>query len=170
MRAEFGIGTIQPRKSEYMKMASREKTVAEIWTICASFAITFFLYIFMIQMAKPAEKPVTLVVIGAFAFAAVTSVPIGATLRKRFLNGAAESLRKDPQDAKGLQLWRTGNILSFCFAESTMLFGVALKFLGARWKVSGTFFVLGMLLMILWMPKLEIYPSTNAAAPPPPLG
>lgn len=148
-------------------MASREKTVAGIWMIYASFVITFFLYILMIQMAKPAEKPVTPVIIGAFAFVAISCAPTGALLRKRFLDGAAESLRKDPQDSKGLGLWRTGNILSFCFAESAMLFGVALKFLGARWAVSGMFFVLGLSLMIWWLPKLEIYPSTNAPSPPP---
>ena len=89
-----------------MKMASREKTVAEIWTIYASFVITFFMFVFMIQLFKPTEKPIAPVIIGALAFAAVTYVPIGATLRKRFLDGAAESLRKDPQDAKGLRLWR----------------------------------------------------------------
>jgi len=148
-------------------MASREKTVAEIWTIYASFVVTLFLFIFVIQVVKPAEKPITPMMIGAFAFAALSYLPIGATLRKRFLDGAAESLRKDSQDAKGLRLWRTGNILSFAFAESTMLLGVALKFLGARWKVSGMFFALGLFLMILWMPKLEIYPSTNAPASPP---
>jgi hypothetical protein len=151
-------------------MAAREKTVAGIWTIYASFVITFFLFIFMIQMVKPAEKPLAPVIIGAFAFAAVSYLPIGATLRKRFLNGAAESLHTDPQDPKGLRLWRTGNILSFAIAESTMLLGVALKFLGARWAVSGMFFVLGLSLMIWWMPKLEIYPSTNAPAPPPAMG
>ena len=150
-----------------MKMASREKPFAEIY---ASFVITFFMFVFMIQLVKPTEKPIAPVIIGALAFAAVTYVPIGATLRKRFLDGAAESLRKDPRDAKGLRLWRTGNIFSFCVAESAMLFGVALKFLGARWTVSGMFFVLGLFPMICWMPKLEIYPSTNAAAPPPPMG
>jgi hypothetical protein len=150
-------------------MASREKTVAEIWTIYASFVITFFLFIFMIQMVKPAEKPVTPVIIGAFAFAAVSYLPIGATLRKRFLNGAVKSLRTDPQDPKGLALWRTGNILSFAVAESTMLLGVALKFLGARWVISGLFFVLGLSLLIWWMPKLEIYPG-NASDPPTPMG
>jgi hypothetical protein len=149
-------------------MASREKTVAEIWTIYATFVITFFLFIFMIQMVKPPEKPVSPVVIAAFAFAAISYVPIGATLRKRFLDGASESLRKDPADSKGLRLWRTGNIFSFCIAESAMLFGVALKFLGARWLVSGIFFTFGLVLLVWRTPKLEICASADQSAPPPP--
>jgi len=147
-------------------MASREKTVAEIWIIYATFVITFFLFMFVIQMAKPEEKPVAPVIIGAFAFAALAYVPIGARLRKKFLDGADESLRKNSQDTQGLRLWRTGNIFSFTIAESAMLFGVALKFLGARWTVCGVFFAFGLVLLVVWMPKLEIYPSTNAPAPP----
>jgi len=49
-----------------------------------------------------------------------------------------------------------------------MLFGVVLKFLGQRWTVSGVFFAFGLVLLVVWMPKLAIYPSTNAPAPPPP--
>jgi len=148
-------------------MASREKTIAAMWTIYASFVSTFFLFILMIEIAKPAEKPISPMIIGAFAFAAISYVPIGAILRRKFLNGAEESLRKEPHDAKGLQLWRTGNIFSFAVAESVMLLGVAQKFLGARWTISGIFFALGLLLLIVWMPRLEMYSSTNASAPPP---
>jgi hypothetical protein len=167
LRAGLWIGKIQPRIGRGVTdMASREKTVAEIWAIYAAFVITFFLFIFMIQMVKPPEKPVSPAVIAAFAFAAISYVPIGATVRKKFLDGASESLHKNPADTKGLRLWRTGNIFSFCIAESTMLFGVALKFLGARWMVSGIFFVFGLVLIVLWIPKIEMYPSTNAPAPP----
>src|SRR5258706_8908247 len=149
-------------------MTSREKAVAEIWTIYATFVITFFLFILMIQMAKPAEKTVASVMIAALGIAAISSVAIGTTLRKKFLDGAAERLRGDPQDARGLHLWRTGNILSFTIAESAMLLGVALKFLGARWTVSGVFFAFGAILMALWMPRVDIYPSTVPPAKPPP--
>ena len=148
-------------------MASREKTVAEIWTIYAAFIITFLLYILVIQMVKPAEKPVAPIVIGAFAFVVISYVPIAAMMRKKFLDGASEAMRKDPDDGKGLQLWRNGNILSFCVAESAMLLGVVLKFLGARWAISGIFFAFGLVLMVLWAPKMETYPSTNAPSPPP---
>ena len=149
-------------------MASREKTIAEVWTIYATFVITFFLFIFIIQMVKPPEKPVSPAVIGAFVFAAISYVPIGATMRKKFLAGASENLSKNPADPKGLGLWRLGNVLSFCFAESAMLFGVVLKFLGARWTIAGTFFGFGLVLLVLWMPRLEAHASTNASAPPVP--
>jgi len=53
-----------------------------------------------------------------------------------------------------------------------MLFGVVLKFLGVRWTVAGLFFAFGLVLLVLWMPRLELYPSANASAPPipPPTG
>ena len=138
-----------------------------MWVIYTSFVTTLFLFIFMIEIAKPAEKPISPMIIGAFALAAISYVPIGATLRRKFLDAAEERLRQEPHDAKGLQLWRTGNIFSFAIAESVMLLGVAQKFLGARWTISGIFFALGLLLMILWMPRLEMYASTNPSAPPP---
>jgi len=153
-------------------MASRERTVAEVWTIYATFVITFFLFIVVVQLAKPPEKPVSLAVIAAFAFVAIAYVPIGISMRKKFLDGASEKLSANPSDSKGLGLWRVGNIFSFSVAESAMLFGVVLKFLGVRWTVAGLFFAFGLLLLVLWMPRLELYPSANASAPPipPPTG
>jgi hypothetical protein len=150
-------------------MAAREKTVAAMWVIYASFVTTLFLFIVVIETAKPAEKLISPMIIGAFALAAISYVLVGATLRRKFLNAAEERLRQEPHDAKGLQLWRTGNLLSFAIAESVMLLGVAQKFLGARWTISGIFFALGLLLMILWMPRLDLYPATNPSAAPPPI-
>jgi len=65
--------------------------------IYATFVITFFLFTFVIQIVKPEEKPISPVIVGAFAFAALAYVPIGTTLRNKFLDGADESLRKNPQ-------------------------------------------------------------------------
>ena len=86
--------------------------------------ITFFIFVFMIQLVKPAEKPIT----------------PGIIAPSRLQLSRAD--RSDP----------------------------AREVSRARWKVSGIFFVLGLFPMIWWMPKLEIYPSLNAAAPPPPMG
>lgn len=138
-----------------------------MWVIYASFVVTFFLFLLVIQIAKPAEKPISPMIIGAFALAAISYLPIGATLRRKLLNAAEERLRQEPNDAGGLQLWSTGNILSFAIAESVMLLGVAQKFLGARWIISGIFFALGLLLMITWMPRLEMYSATGRSALPP---
>jgi hypothetical protein len=53
-----------------------------------------------------------------------------------------------------------GNLVSFAFAESVMLFGVVLKFLGERWSVASLFFGVGLLLLLLWSPrKIEILPT-----------
>ncbi len=40
------------------------------------------------------------------------------------------------------------------------LFGLLLKFLGASWNVAGPFFAVGILLMLVWTPRLEL-PSTS---------
>jgi hypothetical protein len=43
--------------------------------------------------------------------------------------------------------------VSFAFAESVMLFGVVLKFLGERWSIVSIFFGVGLLLLLLWAPQ-----------------
>ena len=52
-----------------------------------------------------------------------------------------------------LRRWRAGNVLSFTFAESIMLLGVVLKFLGERWSIVAIFFAAGLLMLLLWAPK-----------------
>lgn len=80
----------------------------------------------------------------------------GVALRKKRVGAPMEVLRCEPENGVALAQWRGGNIFSFAQAETVTLFGVALKFLGASWSVAGIFFLLELVLMLLWTPRLDI--------------
>jgi hypothetical protein len=66
---------------------------------------------------------------------------------------AAEILRTKPEDQFALARWRFGNILSFVLAESIVLFGFALRFIGGTSLQSLPFYIAGIAMMILWFPR-----------------
>jgi hypothetical protein len=66
-----------------------------------------------------------------------------------------EVLQREPEDSAALARWRFANILSCAFAESVTLLGFALKVLGASWGIAGWFFAGGLILLLLWTPRLE---------------
>jgi len=90
------------------------------------------------------------------AAVAVTDVMVGIAVRKKRVDAPMEVLRREPENGGALTQWRAGNIFSFAQAETVTLFGVALKFLGANWSVAGIFFFLGLVLMLLWTPRLDV--------------
>ena len=61
-----------------------------------------------------------------------------------------------PNDPAALNQWRLGMIGSFVFAETIALLGFVLRFLGAQWKIAGSFFAFAILLMLLWTPRLDV--------------
>jgi len=137
-------------------MGAREKTLLEVRVIHVAFVITWFLFVFVLQVVlKPAVKAVEPVMVGALALAAFSSVSVGWTMRGKMLGLSAEALRRDPDDGAGLGQWRAANVLSFAFAETPTLFGLLLKVLGADWAVAGWLFAGGLILLVLWTPRLE---------------
>ena len=72
------------------------------------------------------------------------------------ISESATKLSTNPEDTEALRTWRSGQIISFTFAETVVLFGFVLKVLGARWNVAGSFFVVGILLLVAWRPKLDV--------------
>jgi hypothetical protein len=73
---------------------------------------------------------------------------------------SAAKLSTNSEDTASLKRWRSGVLLSYTCAESVVLYGFALKLLGARWNVAGLFLVVGILLLVAWTPKLEGPPGT----------
>src|SRR5271165_7014017 len=137
-------------------MGVREKSVQQVRVIHVAFVVTWFLFIFILQYeVKPAERPIEPITVAALALAAVSSVSVGWTMRGKHLAMAAEVLQREPEDAAAIARWRFANILSCAFAESVTLFGFMLKMMGARWTIAGWFFAGGMILLLLWWPRLE---------------
>ncbi len=137
-------------------MGFREKTLLQVRMVHGAFVIAWFMFVFVLQVVlKPAVKAVEPVMLGALALAAFSSVSVRWMMRGKMLGLSAEALRRDPEDRAGLARWRAANILSFAFAETVMLFGFVLKVMGASWAVAGWFFAGGLILLVLWTPRLD---------------
>ncbi len=101
------------------------------------------------------------------AVLAVSEVGIGTAFRSRLMRPAAEKLQRSPGDSAAMAQWLRGNILSFAFAFTVVLYGFVIRVLGFSWNIAAWFFVAGFLLLLLWTPRLDLPVSTNA--PPPAL-
>ena len=145
--------------------ATREKTVLEVRLLHTAFLITVFLFIACIQLVASPERPVSQEIVLAIAAVAFADITLGFTMRKKFMNKATKEFESNGEN-RALQVWRFANIYSFAHAETIVLLGFALKFLGASWKIAGPFFFVGFALLLLWTPRLEL--PLSAGAPPPP--
>jgi hypothetical protein len=127
-------------------------------------ALLFFLLsgLQITAKAKPTFLPTVLAVL------AVSEVGIATGFRAKLLRPAVERLQHWPQDSAALEQWRRGNILSFVFALTVVLYGVVTRVMGFSWNIAAWFFVAGFFLLLWWTPRMELPVSTNATAPPPP--
>lgn len=84
---------------------------------------------------------------------------MGIFFRSKKVTPAAEALAQNPEDAVMAKEWNSGVILSLVFSETIVLFGLALRIMGISWNISGLFYVVGILLMLAWTPKLDLLPT-----------
>jgi len=111
------------------------------------------MYFGLLIYLKLPESQVPAVFPLALGFGAISTISVGLILRQRLVMAPAAALASDPENKAVLRRWRGGNIVSFAFAESIMLFGVVLKFMGERWNIVAVFFAAGLLMLLLWTPK-----------------
>ena len=137
-------------------MASLAKTYKELRFFHFMFVRTWFLFILCIQVVKPQARTVQPMIFYALAIVVIMDMALGVALRKKRVDAPIEVLRREPENGGALAQWRAGNIFSFAQAETVTLFGVALKFLGANWSFAGIFSLLGLVLMLLWTPRLDV--------------
>jgi len=128
-------------------------------------ALLFFLIVTTIQVAR---KPEPAFLPEVLALLAVSEVGIATAFRNKLIRPALEKLRRSPQDAAALEQWGRGNVLSFVFATTVVLYGLIVRILGFSWNVAAWFFVAGFFLLLWWTPRLELPVSTNAPPPSPP--
>jgi len=120
------------------------------------FLFTQFQFLLLLHFLHPPELGVQPEVAIAFAFVVVADVNVALFFRRRYVKAAEEKLRTSPNDPVAIGQWRVGMILSFAFAETICLLGLMLKVLGAQWKFAGPFFAFAVLLMLLWVPRLDV--------------
>jgi hypothetical protein len=120
------------------------------------FLLTQFQFLLLLHFLHPPESGVEPAVVIAFAGVAVADVNVALFFRRRNVKAAEEKLRVSPNDPAAIGQWRVGMTLSFAFAETICLFGFMFKVLGAEWKFAGPFFGFSVLLMLLWVPRLDV--------------
>jgi len=128
-------------------------TFSQLRLIHRAFVLTWCMYLGILIYLHWPEKPVPIIFPMALGVVAISSIQVVRTLRLKLLFAPAAALVSDPENAVLLRRWRSGNIVSFVFAESIMLFGVVLKFLGEQWSIVSFFFGIGLLLLLLWSPR-----------------
>jgi hypothetical protein len=122
----------------------------------AIFLLTMFLYIVILRLIKTPDQTVPAGIVLAFAVVAFSDVGIAMFIRSRKVRASEEKLRTQPNDAGALNQWRAGMIVSFVLAETIGLLGFVLKFIGAEWRIAGAFFAFAILLLLAWMPQLDV--------------
>jgi len=112
--------------------------------------------------AEPSFLPAVLAVL------AFSEVGIATLFRGKMIRPAVNRLQQSPQDSAALAPWMSGNMLSFGFALTVVLYGVLIRVMGFSWTIAAWFFVAGFLLLVLWTPRLELPLSTNGPGSPAP--
>jgi hypothetical protein len=131
-----------------------QQTLQQVRILHVAFVMTWFLFILVLKFVQPpfgTTAPEFFPL--ALGFVCVSEIGLALFFRARLIAPSEAVLRSDSGNKAALAKWRTGNLLSFCFAETITLFGLMLKLLGFGWKVAGVFFAGGLILLLVWAPR-----------------
>jgi hypothetical protein len=106
----------------------------------------------------PTQNQISPIMVYGIAFVCLSDIGVAVFLRSRMIGPSEESLRSNPSDESALKKWQTGVFVSLVMASTIVLFGLVLKFMGATWNVAGWFFIAGILLLLIWRPRLDVSP------------
>ena len=90
----------------------------------------------------PPSPDLTIMVL-VFGFVGLADLGLGFFLRQSILGSAQETLRRDPKNNEALQSWRRGNILSFVFGTTVVVFGLVVRVLVGRIELALPFYIIG---------------------------
>jgi len=80
----------------------------------------------------------------------------GFFLRRRLIPPSEKAL-STKLNAKALKQWETGQLIGLTMAEGVVICGVVVRlFLGAALWQASLFYVVGLLLLLIWTPRLSI--------------
>ena len=105
---------------------------------------------------RPAQNQISPIMVYAIVFVCLNDVGLAAFLRTRMVTPCEASLRSNLFDESVLKKWRQGVLTSLVMASTIPLFGLTLKLMGATWNIVGWFFLVGVLLLLAWAPRLEV--------------
>jgi hypothetical protein len=138
-----------------MNVAHKYLQSARIIHMAFLFAAVAYLVV-AVYAAGEAKGNVPMAVAGGVGFGAFSLLVVALFFRARFVKPGAEALRNNGEDEAAAKQWRTGTIVSLVFAESIVMFGLVMRMSGASWNVSGIFYVVGILLLVAWWPRLDL--------------
>jgi F0F1-type ATP synthase membrane subunit c/vacuolar-type H+-ATPase subunit K len=137
-------------------MTAGEKALRGARLLHAGFFVASILYVCVPLVVKTQTREVNPVFVIAVSFVAMSAVGMGIFFRAKRVTPAAEALAQNPEDGAMAKEWNSGVVLSLVFCETTVLFGLVLRIMGTSWNISGLFYVVGILLMLAWTPKLDL--------------
>jgi hypothetical protein len=90
---------------------------------------------------------------------ALYSVFVGFYIRPRLIRRSEEALAKDASDPKALKQWQAAHLTGMASGEAVVLDGVVVRMVlgGALWQAS-LFYALGLILILLWTPRMPSIP------------
>jgi hypothetical protein len=136
---------------------SIDGTLRVLRIIHSALLLSMVLYIFVAErIARIVTHPVQPIDHTFLASIAIVSIVAASTafvFRIKMIGPALDTLQIAPGDVSSLNRWRAGSIISYALAESIVLFGLALRSVGASLPQSAWFYVAGPLLMLSWWPR-----------------
>jgi len=117
-------------------------------SLIVSVLLSFWIVLKVPATPGTLPKPLVEVVIPLLA---LTNVVLGFFVPGFLLRGAEDRLT-GMRSATAVQRWVSDCVLSLALLESCCLFGVVLHFIGARARIVGILFAVGLLAMAFWSP------------------
>ncbi len=133
-----------------------QSTVRQMRILHGVLLVSMVLYAALGEKLGPAERRELKIIPLALAVQALLCLGIALFFQARMVRAAAEALCLRPEETQPLQRWRTGNIISFLLCEAAALFGLVLRMLGGTFLGSAPFYAVAILLMLLWVPRLDV--------------
>jgi len=86
----------------------------------------------------------------------------GFFFRRTLMRRSEDTLAKDATDPKALKQWETSQIIGMSMAEGVVVMGFVVRVVlgGTLWQAS-LFYAVGLLLLLLWTPRLPTKPASN---------
>ncbi len=130
---------------------SQTLRVLRIVHVALLVSVALYVHVAIITAPHPTTVPPALIV--GIALMAILVAAAAFVFRAKFVSPAEEILATNSEDRAALARWRLGQFVSLALAESVVVYGFVLKFLGAEWKIAGIFFAAGTALMLIFTPQ-----------------
>ena len=134
-------------------MNSWEEKLRATRAVHAMFLVTVPFYAATAEFVAPNEPREFAVFRLAFFVASAVTAVLGFQIRAKMIPVAEDVLRRNPGEPNAAQSWYTAHFLSFVAAEAIALFGLVLRFVGGTLLESLPFYIVGLGLLLAWMPR-----------------